>query len=362
MKILLNINDQISAEMIENHFRASSIDASVAITSKEMMLELVRVCKIDMIAYYADQVDSAGLLKFFSEIRAAAPGILLSMFVKKENLSTVSETLQFYLDECFTVPLDSIEFILRLKRMMRANGQRNINPSIPPQQKQTVQPVSQPDTNPLPPATAIYNQPEAPLQQQTVQAPPVVIKTSPAVPVYTKQANADSYIPESFQTNNRAMPAVSYPKVIQLPAEPYVTQAKVETANEIRETVNEKPANTNTNENEESLSGKEKAKKIKSPLRHLNKTELLEIILEQEKKLVSMNNNLEELKKQIENREIIMEDSGSIAEAALRLNGIFEAAQKAADQYLESVKVINIRSIKLTKNEDRIEMNARDLG
>ena len=57
-----------------------------------------------------------------------------------------------------------------------------------------------------------------------------------------------------------------------------------------------------------------------------------------------------------------MEDSGSIAEAALRLNGIFEAAQKAADQYLESVKVINIRSIKLTKNEDRIEMNARDLG
>ena len=31
-------------------------------------------------------------------------------------------------------------------------------------------------------------------------------------------------------------------------------------------------------------------------------------------------------------------DSGSIAEAALKLNGIFEVAQKAADQYLENVK------------------------
>lgn len=37
-------------------------------------------------------------------------------------------------------------------------------------------------------------------------------------------------------------------------------------------------------------------------------------------------------------RKIELEDAGSIAEAALRLNGVFEAAQKAADQYLESVR------------------------
>lgn len=42
-------------------------------------------------------------------------------------------------------------------------------------------------------------------------------------------------------------------------------------------------------------------------------------------------------------REIELQDAGSIAEAALRLNGVFEAAQKAADQYLESVQALCAR-------------------
>lgn len=40
-------------------------------------------------------------------------------------------------------------------------------------------------------------------------------------------------------------------------------------------------------------------------------------------------------------REIELEEAGSIAEAALRLNGVFEAAQKAADQYLHNVQLIH---------------------
>ena len=35
----------------------------------------------------------------------------------------------------------------------------------------------------------------------------------------------------------------------------------------------------------------------------------------------------------------MIENSGSIAEAALKLSGIFEAAQAAADQYLENIGV-----------------------
>ena len=38
-------------------------------------------------------------------------------------------------------------------------------------------------------------------------------------------------------------------------------------------------------------------------------------------------------------RRIELEEAGSIAEAALRLNGIFEAAQKAADQYLYNLQL-----------------------
>lgn len=44
------------------------------------------------------------------------------------------------------------------------------------------------------------------------------------------------------------------------------------------------------------------------------------------------------LRSEREKREIDMEDVGSIAEAALKLNGVFEAAQRAADQYLQSIR------------------------
>jgi chromosome segregation ATPase len=41
-----------------------------------------------------------------------------------------------------------------------------------------------------------------------------------------------------------------------------------------------------------------------------------------------------------QNRRIQMEEAGSIAEAALRLNGVFEAAQAAADEYLENLRLL----------------------
>lgn len=52
---------------------------------------------------------------------------------------------------------------------------------------------------------------------------------------------------------------------------------------------------------------------------------------------------IQELREQMEewltSRRIELEDAGSIAEAALRLNGIFEVAQQAAEQYLYNIRV-----------------------
>lgn len=42
-----------------------------------------------------------------------------------------------------------------------------------------------------------------------------------------------------------------------------------------------------------------------------------------------------------ENRNLDLAEVGSIAEAALKLNGVFEAAQRAADQYLRSIRAAN---------------------
>ena len=53
--------------------------------------------------------------------------------------------------------------------------------------------------------------------------------------------------------------------------------------------------------------------------------------------IAELRNTIAEMKR---SRMIELEDAGSIAEAALRLNGVFEAAQKAAEQYLMNVKRI----------------------
>lgn len=48
----------------------------------------------------------------------------------------------------------------------------------------------------------------------------------------------------------------------------------------------------------------------------------------------------ETLREERESRRIDIEEAGSIAEAALRLSGIFEAAQDAADRYLENLQTL----------------------
>ena len=72
-------------------------------------------------------------------------------------------------------------------------------------------------------------------------------------------------------------------------------------------------------------------------LRKLTRAELLELLLVQAKEIDKLNETVEQLQTQIQQREINLSQAGNIAEAALQLNGIFEAAQAAADQYLENI-------------------------
>lgn len=76
-------------------------------------------------------------------------------------------------------------------------------------------------------------------------------------------------------------------------------------------------------------------------LRKLKRSELLEMLIEQQKELIEVKKQLEEARAQLESRDIAISRAGSIAEAALQLNSVFEAAQKAADQYLENIRRLN---------------------
>ena len=73
-------------------------------------------------------------------------------------------------------------------------------------------------------------------------------------------------------------------------------------------------------------------------LRHLNRSELLKLLLAQVQENNRLKEQIADLNKQLHQRKLTIENAGSIAQAALELNGVFEAAQKAAEQYLESVK------------------------
>ena len=73
-------------------------------------------------------------------------------------------------------------------------------------------------------------------------------------------------------------------------------------------------------------------------LKRLSRAELLELLLEQVEENEALRAEIADLKGQLEDRVIKIEDAGSIAEEALRLNGVFEAAEAAAKQYVDSLK------------------------
>jgi len=72
-------------------------------------------------------------------------------------------------------------------------------------------------------------------------------------------------------------------------------------------------------------------------LKKLSRSQLLEILVEQGKKIEELEQQLEITQKQLADRIIRIENAGSIAQAALVLNDIFEKAQQAADLYLENI-------------------------
>ena len=73
-------------------------------------------------------------------------------------------------------------------------------------------------------------------------------------------------------------------------------------------------------------------------LKKLSRAELLELLLIQTKEVDRLQKELDETKAKLEDKTIKIDNAGSIAEAALKLNGVFEAAQKAAQQYIDNMK------------------------
>lgn len=82
-------------------------------------------------------------------------------------------------------------------------------------------------------------------------------------------------------------------------------------------------------------------------LRRLKREELLEMLIEVSKENEKLREMLIASEKELKSREIKISNAGSIAEASLALNGVFEAAEKACVQYAENIERMNKESEKI---------------
>lgn len=73
-------------------------------------------------------------------------------------------------------------------------------------------------------------------------------------------------------------------------------------------------------------------------LKRLSRTELLELLLEQTRERERLEKALEEAEQKLADRQLQIEEAGDIAHAVLQINGVMEAAQAAARQYLENME------------------------
>ena len=75
--------------------------------------------------------------------------------------------------------------------------------------------------------------------------------------------------------------------------------------------------------------------------KHLSREKLLELLMERTKQVNELEDQLKQAESEVarlkEANESLEKEPGSIAQAALSLNRVFEDAQKAADQYLAAI-------------------------
>lgn len=71
---------------------------------------------------------------------------------------------------------------------------------------------------------------------------------------------------------------------------------------------------------------------------NLSKNEMIMVMHDQEQEIEKLKSQVAELQAKLDGYEIKVSESGSLAEAAAKVSGLFEAAQLTVDTYLENMK------------------------
>lgn len=88
-------------------------------------------------------------------------------------------------------------------------------------------------------------------------------------------------------------------------------------------------------------------------LKKLSRADLLEMLIEQSTELQELQVRLDRAEAALQRRELTISTAGSIAEASLQLNGVFEAAQAACEQYTDNIRLLSERQESICQRMER---------
>ena len=75
-------------------------------------------------------------------------------------------------------------------------------------------------------------------------------------------------------------------------------------------------------------------------VKKLSRAQLIDIIYQLQLQIEKLNEEKQELEKELADKRLRLSTAGNIAEAALEINDCFRSAQNAAEQYLNEIKAI----------------------
>ena len=88
-------------------------------------------------------------------------------------------------------------------------------------------------------------------------------------------------------------------------------------------------------------------------LKKLNRVELLELLIEQTERNEELERKLAEKEQELQRQALNVKEVGTLAEACLKVNNIFEVADAAAKQYLASIKLYDEKKKEMLAETER---------
>ena len=88
-------------------------------------------------------------------------------------------------------------------------------------------------------------------------------------------------------------------------------------------------------------------------LRKASRTDLLKYLLEEKKVNEAMRMQIQQMQTQLDSRQITMNQAGTLAEAALKLSGIFDAAESACQYYTENIRALSGRQEEICRKMEQ---------